>query len=57
MTRSEVRLQELAARPHLWPEELAEAVALAQELGVKIVIRRESLDSWEPEPQAEPSQC
>ena len=47
MTRSEVRLHELVDRPHLWPADVAEVVALAQELGVEVVIRREPLDSWE----------
>ena len=42
-----LRFQSLCRRLHLWPEEVAEARALAKELGVEVVIRHEKLSDWE----------
>ena len=42
-----LRFQSLCRRPHLWPEEVAEARALAKELGVEVVVRHEKLSDWE----------
>jgi len=42
-----LRFQSLCRRVHLWPEEVAEARALAKDLGVEVVIRHEKLSDWE----------
>ena len=37
-------LEELLSRPHLWPAQVAQVVALAEELGIEVVIYDRTID-------------
>lgn len=44
----EARLRELCARLHLWQSEVDEVLEIGARIGVVVVIRKESLGTWEP---------
>ena len=39
-------LDELLAKRHLWPAQVLQAKALAEELGVRVVIVDRALENW-----------